>query len=176
MEQGAHAFDLWEGDLSGDGHDQVRQSTLHIFTQPDVSRSELLDNFKINLQALSFNMADLFAEWCSCPTENDLAMMKELQAKGWLRYIPGLTGAPSETKALTLSAYYIPLVISTLLLIREDGSYIGGTGSFTTHRAHGNWTPRPLGLSTDINDALGQYEPINYGGFKYYATAKRLSL
>lgn len=175
MEQGIHAFNLWEGDLSGDGHNHVRQSILRIFTQPDVSRDELLDNFKTNLQALSFNMADLFAEWGSCPTENDLAMMKELRAKGWLQY-SGLAGAPSETQAIALSAYYMPAVFSSLLLIRKDGSFVGGTGSFETLRAGGNWSSRPQGLSTDINDALGQYEAINYGGFKHYATAMRLSL
>lgn len=176
MEQGVHAFDLWEGDLSGDGHDHVRQSTLRIFTQPDVSRDELLDNFKTNLQALSFNMADLFAEWGACPTENDLAMMKELRAKGWLQYVTGLTGGPSETQAIALSAYYMPALFSSLLLIREDGSFVGSTGSFETLRARGNWTLRPLGLSSDINDILGQRESINYGGFKHYATAMQLSL
>lgn len=171
MDHTVHTFNFWEGDLAGDGHDLTRHNTLSIFTEPHVTREELLDNLATNLQALSFDLKDLFTGWNSPPTAEDLTMMSELQAKGFLKYITGLNGAMSKTQALILSAYYMPLLISTLLLIREDGSFVGGSGSFTTSRARSNWVSRPSDLSSDVNDILGARQPINYAGITHHETA-----
>lgn len=177
MNQAIHSFDFWEGDLSGDGHNQVRHTTLRIVTQPQVGRSDLLENLDVNLRSLGFEIRELFSQWGAQPTEADAQMVSLLRDAGWLRYVRGLNGSgvPSHTQALILSAYYMPVLLSTLLLIRPDGSFIGGTGSFETARASANWGSRTPGTSSDLNDLLGNGTPINYSGPRHYETALSLA-
>lgn len=177
MDQMIHDFDFWEGDLAGDGHNQVRHTTLTIFTQPQINRAQLLDNLDVNLRSLGFEIGELFSQWGSQPTEADAQMVSQLREAGWLRYVRGLnsSGVPSHTQALILSAYYMPVLISTLLLVQPGGSFIGGTGSFDTARTSTSWGSRTPGTSSDLNDLLGDRTPINYSGPCYHETALSLS-
>lgn len=177
MDQMIHDFDFWEGDLAGDGHNQVRHTTLHIVTQPQVDRADLLGNLETNLRSLGFEIGELFSQWSAQPTESDAQMVSQLRDAGWLRYVRGLnsSGVPSHTQALILSAYYMPVLLSTLLLVRPDGSFIGGTGGFDTSRTSTSWGSRTPGTSSDLNDLLGAGTPINYSGPRRHETALHLA-
>lgn len=154
-----HTFELIEGDYTGNGHEQVLPSNLLIFTTEDVKRQDLIDNFKANLESLSFNISDLFNHH-GHPGQIDLDYLRQLSA--WMRYVP--SQALDIVQAQAISALHVPHLIASMILCDKKGRIIGGTGSFSIEKTGLDLYRTRDHNRAEINDLVDGGN-INYGGY-----------
>lgn len=121
-------FHLFEGDLATDGHENIRKSTLSIIDMEGKGslRERCLENLEANKSSLSFDLGSLFSD--SRFTDNDAAMIDELNRKGFIRYNIGSVSFPrrgaehiDNHTLRIISAHHTPSIISHLLVMRNGG-------------------------------------------------------
>lgn len=172
MECRVIALLIKEGDICGDGHEQVRNSTIIFNGTESLTKEALIKNLQEAQDSLTFYLDDFLSEYKSI-TDKDVAMALELQKKGYMQY--GATGFDTYPDVYTnkfnlqiFSAFYFPALIANMCLMgtAKDINLDGGAGysidlgSMWLTRRYDDEIPL-------LNEVLyGGDSNLNYAGYK----------